>query len=153
MDPAGNSRWCLGINLINITMTGAKRTSGRNNGKGNGTGTANADKAADKQPGPLLALVKWTSGADAGNYTTNCPASWIKNFDPSQPWARDEEMAIEWLRPPKPSRGWPVYDGFVYDVSSEYSNHQISNTVFLSVVLSNLSLPPQGIVHILRNAI
>ncbi len=48
-----------------------------------------------------LALVKWRSGPDSGQYTPNCPVSWILEFD-EDAWDRENVYGVEWRKPPRP---------------------------------------------------
>lgn len=70
----------------------------------------------------LFALVKWCGTEDDGKFTSGVPLDWVKTFD-YQRYKEEglditELQAIEWREGRKrPVGGWPVYDGFVVQVS------------------------------------
>lgn len=72
---------------------------------------------------PLLALVKWIGGADDKKYTSGIPVEWIKGFDyddfRSSNFDPTLSYVIEWHEGKEPRGGWPVYDGYVIEVSSK----------------------------------
>lgn len=70
---------------------------------------------------PVLpcALVKWLDGAHANTFTHNVSLDWIHGINATSP-EFPETYAVEWRVPPKPRNGWPLFDGYVIDISSEF---------------------------------
>lgn len=65
-----------------------------------------------------LALVKWLTGKEAGQFTHNVDLEWILNFDPHSDF-RQESHLVEWRTLPKPKNGWNVCDCQVLEISSK----------------------------------
>lgn len=65
-----------------------------------------------------FALVKWASGDDEGTFSHDVPISWIRDFSEEADF-KEESWLVEWRVPPKPTKGWDVYDAVVLAVHDD----------------------------------
>ncbi|KAK3919976.1 Rab3 GTPase-activating protein catalytic subunit [Frankliniella fusca] len=77
---------------------------------------SDARSRTNAESGEKLALIQWRSGPDNEVFTPNCPVKWITDFDEDE-WDKETVYGVEWRKPPKPSRGWPIFDAVVLEDS------------------------------------
>jgi hypothetical protein len=69
---------------------------------------------------PDYALVRWLTGVNEGELTSNVKTTWIRAFDGEGVGDPGRSFVVEWRQPPKPRCGWPLFDAEILDVSSKY---------------------------------